>query len=535
MSTLDVPWPTVELHLGGKHDQRTHGGGHFNPSAGELGETPLEGVDASKSLKGHFFEGSAALSGRSKGQQELLQYQSFTTAAMVNGSLRGQVSHDDRMSATRRNAKFEEKPWNVERSIDHLDQTMSPIPEPVRLYRHVPASVIGKNPSVGTQITDRGFMSTSTSRNFVENYGYGGDDGFTLQIDAPRGTHARLIDSPAGAVETLVGRGSTIEITGVEGNTVTAKLVRQDPASLAEILAAASREIEEDAPVEGRITPDPKQILHDIEDRLNWSPADVNVDRGQVASANPWPIEFHLQGKHNQKTHAKGATRVGDVNMKRMKPENVIMSSKLAEAGWGPDDPETQDLRETAALYGFKMVTPLRESTGVSMTAIAATLDQDTLMVGPKDRWGRNGPSSPLGKGREGGPLGDEVTRMGVDPGKTSGISWVVAHEAGHRWNKLSSGNRNRNDRLNQPLADFANGHGVKRPGGGSWTADDFSTTNEQQSLRTLSGGFNAGRFGMSNYSTTSREELVAETFTAKQHGSDSEISNLLADTLGWS
>jgi hypothetical protein len=104
---------------------------------------------------------------------------------------------------------------------------------PATLYRGTNVDVLGgKLPAVGTTFSDKGFLSTSTSRGVAQSFQSASGGGVVLRIAAPRGARAVDVSHVSGGLEheVLLPRNAKLRVTGVSASggqtTIDVKLVR---------------------------------------------------------------------------------------------------------------------------------------------------------------------------------------------------------------------------------------------------------------------------------------------------------------------
>jgi hypothetical protein len=209
-----------ELHMAGKHDQRSHGrkGGRAG-SKGESAENGLSGGgggepardfgDDMKAADNWALAQSEGAFGSMPGDEQdaLFDYQG-SGYYYINRGLRG--NNLDAEDAAK---------------VKLIDSAMSraSISESVVVHRGMTGAAFGSGNATGKTITDSGYVSTSLNRKVA--YGYSSDRGdVQVQIRLPKGSKALYIDTMSENVteyEMLLPRGSRFRVisdTGRGGN-----------------------------------------------------------------------------------------------------------------------------------------------------------------------------------------------------------------------------------------------------------------------------------------------------------------------------
>lgn len=196
-----------------------------------------------------------------------------------------------------------------------LFENSYPLDRPTILYRgiknpnYLPRKQYAnfvKNLKVGDVIEEPGFMSTTIDKDMAEGFANGG---FVFEIDAPRGTSVvsplmndelmRPYADPER--ELLMAPNTKLEITGIEGNTIRARVVPSDtPASvyrttrnaLAEDMAQTTPEVT--APQAGR-TMKPVEELAAAQARAETAP--VVRDTAAEGTRQNDPYVFNVGGE----------------------------------------------------------------------------------------------------------------------------------------------------------------------------------------------------------------------------------------------
>jgi len=130
-------------------------------------------------------------------------------------------------------------PMAIRNTVEMMNNLMSPIGQEQTLYRGILASDITEALSTlqpGDRFTDKGFVSTTQSLGFADNWR---GDGLLMVIDAPAGTNAIDVVRVSGGNpnrdeytnieeerEVILARDTTFEVVSNSGDRMEVKVVR---------------------------------------------------------------------------------------------------------------------------------------------------------------------------------------------------------------------------------------------------------------------------------------------------------------------
>lgn len=147
-------------------------------------------------------------------QDALLEY-SLNTGFEINAGLRGLGEMDDELRSI----------------VKDLDKTMRKIDRPTLVHRGLKGSfkdIFGKDPEVGGRITDKGFISTTHSKDLAKKFMP--KKGTMMDIRVPKGTRSSWLEDNGLGSELVLDRGQTLEVVEIHDDRIVMQVVNDSNA-----------------------------------------------------------------------------------------------------------------------------------------------------------------------------------------------------------------------------------------------------------------------------------------------------------------